>query len=142
MRIGVFLTPLLVLALCQTVCLVEALVLPNFYPFGASEGDKVVPRNDDGSSGRVPISTPFPFFDHYHNSLFVSISTQLLYRLMKKRQNSLFRRFIPVFVLFCWFFFFITIRYSNYLKQQDLDCGRSYHDYISFNVSVVVACRS
>ena len=57
-------------------------MLPNFYPFGASEGDQVVLRNDDGSSGEVPISILFPFFDQNHNSLFVSIRILLcsLYR--------------------------------------------------------------
>lgn len=54
--------------------ILEALVLPNFYPFGQSEGDQLVPTNDDGSSGTIPISIPFPFFDRNHNSLFVSIT--------------------------------------------------------------------
>ncbi|CAH3144389.1 unnamed protein product [Pocillopora meandrina] len=52
--------------------ILEALVLPNFYPFGQSEGDQLVPTNDDGSSGTIPISVPFPFFDRNHNSLFVN----------------------------------------------------------------------
>lgn len=51
----------------------EARKLKNFYPFGESEGDKVVSPNDDGSSGEVPISFPFPFFGQDHKSLFVSI---------------------------------------------------------------------
>ena len=51
----------------------EARKLKNFYPFGESEGDKVVTPNDDGSSGEVSISFPFPFFGQDHNSLFVSI---------------------------------------------------------------------
>ena len=55
--------------------LAEALTLPNFYPFGANEGDKVVPKNDDGSSGPVQISIAFPFFDENHRSLYVSITT-------------------------------------------------------------------
>lgn len=54
--------------------ILEALVLPNFYTFGQSEGDQLVPTNDDGSSGTIPISIPFPFFDRNHNSLFVSIT--------------------------------------------------------------------
>ena len=48
--------------------------LPNFYPFGQSEGDQLVPTNDDGSSGTIPISISFPFFERNHNSLFVSIT--------------------------------------------------------------------
>ena len=51
----------------------EAMKLGNFYPFGESEGDKVVTPNDDGSSGEVSISFPFPFFGQEHDSLFVSI---------------------------------------------------------------------
>ena len=51
----------------------EARKLKNFYPFGESEGDQVVTPNDDGSSGEVSISFPFPFFGQDHNSLFVSI---------------------------------------------------------------------
>ena len=81
MGFAIFVIPVLVLVLCQSVCLVEALVLPNFYPFGASEGDQLVPDVDDGSSGEVPISISFPFFGQNHSSLFVSISTHLLYRL-------------------------------------------------------------
>ncbi|KAL9985251.1 hypothetical protein ACROYT_G007629 [Oculina patagonica] len=50
----------------------EADVLQNFYPFGQSEGDLLLPANDDGSSGTVPISIPFPFFDRNHDSLFVN----------------------------------------------------------------------
>jgi len=71
MRFGVFLITLL-LSACQFVIL-ESHKLPNFYPFGANEGDKIVPPNDDGSSGEVKISVPFPFFDQNHKSLFVSI---------------------------------------------------------------------
>ena len=52
----------------------DAIVLPNFYPFGQSEGDQLVPTNDDGSSGTIPISISFPFFERNHNSLFVSIT--------------------------------------------------------------------
>ena len=77
MEFRAFLLPVLLFAWQQVVVL-EALVLPIFFPFGASEGDQTVPSNDDGSSGRVSISVSFPFFDHNHNSLFVSIT--LLYK--------------------------------------------------------------
>lgn len=46
--------------------------LSDFYPYGRENGDSVVPTNDDGSSGRVDIAFPFPFFDVEHKSLFVS----------------------------------------------------------------------
>lgn len=48
--------------------------LEDFYPYGPENGDSAVPTNDDGSSGRVNIGFPFPFFDDEHESLFVSIS--------------------------------------------------------------------
>jgi len=43
-----------------------------FYPFGEDEGDSVAPVNDDGSTGAVPISTGFPFFNKTYQQLFVS----------------------------------------------------------------------
>ncbi|XP_078360279.1 protein mesh-like [Oculina patagonica] len=71
MKINVILIPLLLLA-CDEIIISEAVVLPNFYPFGQNEGDQLLPKNDDESSGPVPISVPFPYFDKYHNSLFVN----------------------------------------------------------------------
>lgn len=56
--------------------------LPRLYPFGGNEGDQSVERNDDGSSGEVPLSIPFPYFDQNHKSLFVSII--LLYHVVHK----------------------------------------------------------
>ena len=50
------------------------LPLPDrFYHFGTELGDEVAPVNDDGSTDRVPISTPFPYFDSFFSYLFVSI---------------------------------------------------------------------
>ena len=49
--------------------------LEDFYPYGPQNGDTSVPTNDDGSSDRVNIGFPFPFFDEDHESLFVSIAT-------------------------------------------------------------------
>ncbi len=43
-----------------------------FYPFGAEEGDLIAAVNDDGSTDLIPIATEFPFFDHLHDSLYVS----------------------------------------------------------------------
>ena len=47
--------------------------LGDFYPYGSANGDTSVPTNDDGSSGRVNIAFPFPFFDVEHEFLFVSL---------------------------------------------------------------------
>lgn len=72
MSFGVFLALRLLFVWGQIVFLTEALVLPNFYPFGPSEGEQIVQQVDDGSSGEVQISIPFPFFDQNHRALFVS----------------------------------------------------------------------
>ena len=41
------------------------LTLDDLYPFGNQ-------KNDDGSSGEIPISTLFPFFNHQHQKLIVN----------------------------------------------------------------------
>ena len=46
---------------------------PHFYPYGPAVGDKTIAPNDDGSSGKLPISTQFPYFDERHDSLYVSL---------------------------------------------------------------------
>ncbi|XP_033733509.1 mucin-like protein [Pecten maximus] len=43
-----------------------------FYPFGRAVLDHDFPKNDDGSSSRVNISTLFPFFNSQHDSLYVN----------------------------------------------------------------------
>lgn len=54
-----------------------------FYPYGLPVDDKSVYINDDGSSPEIPISTLFPFFNHQHGHLIVSIinANETLYRL-------------------------------------------------------------
>ena len=47
--------------------------LSDFYPYGVSEGDAVLPPNDDGNSGEIQISILFPYFDKNHGSLYVSM---------------------------------------------------------------------
>ena len=74
MKFSVFYITYFVYSCYQISFLTEAVALSKFYPFGTSEGDQIVTPNDDGSSGEVQISIPFPFFDQYHNSLFVSIA--------------------------------------------------------------------
>ncbi|XP_022088983.1 protein mesh-like [Acanthaster planci] len=51
------------------------------FPHGVAEGDTFLPPNDDGSSGRVPISNLFPFFDHNYDSLFVNTNGLLSFGL-------------------------------------------------------------
>ncbi|XP_069107045.1 protein mesh-like [Argopecten irradians] len=46
--------------------------LEDFYPYGAAQGDTDFPKNDDGSSPVVTISTLFPFFNNQHYSLYVN----------------------------------------------------------------------
>ena len=52
----------------------QALPAPDhFYPYGPGVGDTTAPVNDDGSSGKILISTLFPYFDKVHDSLYVSL---------------------------------------------------------------------
>lgn len=48
--------------------------LDEFYPYGHEHGDKRAPTNDDGSTPPIPVSSVFPFFNHQHDSLIVSIN--------------------------------------------------------------------
>lgn len=47
--------------------------LGDFYPFGREHGDQQTPRQDDGGSGLMEISAPFPFFGDRHSGLYVSV---------------------------------------------------------------------
>ena len=51
---------------------VAVVELRDFYPYGSSNGDTVMQRDDDGSSGIINIAFPFRFFGEDHNSLYVS----------------------------------------------------------------------
>jgi len=44
----------------------------NLFPFGFSEGDMTVPRFLVGSSPRIDLCSPFPFFGTSETSLYVS----------------------------------------------------------------------
>ncbi|NXO00460.1 SNED1 protein, partial [Rhinopomastus cyanomelas] len=41
------------------------------YPFGPEQQDRVTPKLDDGTSPRLPLATPFPFYGRQHRSLYV-----------------------------------------------------------------------
>ncbi|XP_062913374.1 alpha-tectorin-like [Mobula hypostoma] len=43
-----------------------------FYPFGNGSGDITTPVSDDGSSPSISISTSFPFFERFYDSLYVN----------------------------------------------------------------------
>ena len=45
----------------------------NLFPFGFSEGDLTVPRFVDGSSPRIDLSTPVPFFGTTEMAIYVSL---------------------------------------------------------------------
>lgn len=53
--------------------LLSAVPLVSFYPYGTSAGDSMLPRNDDGVSGAIPLSVPFNFFARSPTSLYVSL---------------------------------------------------------------------
>ncbi|XP_033727091.1 protein mesh-like isoform X2 [Pecten maximus] len=50
----------------------HSIPIDEFYPFGESYGDSDFPKNDDGSSPAVTISTLFPFFNNQHDVLYVN----------------------------------------------------------------------
>ena len=47
----------------------------NLFPFGLSEGDMTVPRSSFGTSSRIELCTPFPFFGTLETALYVSLTT-------------------------------------------------------------------
>ena len=52
---------------------VEAVPLASFYSFGSSAGDTSLPRNDDGYSPLITLTTAFPYFGTNPNTLYVSV---------------------------------------------------------------------
>ena len=66
-------TLLALVVLLSAVLAEEPLPSPaHFYPYGPGIGDQTVPTNDDESSGKIFVSTMFPYFDERHDSLYVS----------------------------------------------------------------------
>ena len=49
-----------------------SLPLSQFYPYGVSNGDTALSSNDDGGSGKIPLSSPFRYFGLHRRSLYVS----------------------------------------------------------------------
>ena len=62
-------TILLILYFGSVICI----TVDDFAPYGPEHGDTRAPTNDDGSTPQIPVSSLFPFFNHQHNSLIVSI---------------------------------------------------------------------
>lgn len=62
-------TLLLMLWFNSVICI----TVDDFAHYGAEHGDTRAPTNDDGSTSSIPVSSLFPFFNHQHNSLIVSI---------------------------------------------------------------------
>jgi len=64
---------LFVLILAGSVDSLSDPSLPNiFFPFGADEGDRIVPVSDDGSSPELRIIGGFTFFGIRRNTVYVS----------------------------------------------------------------------
>jgi len=68
------LLPVLWLAV-QVYSLTDPAVPIMFYPFGADEGDSIVPVGDDVSSTAVSIETSFPFLFGSYSTVYVSIES-------------------------------------------------------------------
>ncbi|XP_073244634.1 uncharacterized protein [Porites lutea] len=62
----------LFVGIVQLITACSSLSMSEFYPYGVGNGDTELPANDDGSSGEIPISILFPYFDRNHDSLFVN----------------------------------------------------------------------
>ena len=54
---------------------VRCIPLDDFYPFGEivneTLNETLLPRNDDGSSPRITLSSVFPFFDENYETVYV-----------------------------------------------------------------------
>lgn len=68
----------LFVGIVQLITACSSLSMSEFYPYGVGNGDTELPANDDGSSGEIPISILFPYFDRNHDSLFVSTVVSLI----------------------------------------------------------------
>ena len=66
---------LLGIALCVGLVanrMVYAILRSEFYDFGGSVGDDVLPRNDDGASSAITLDVTFNFFGSSQTSIYVS----------------------------------------------------------------------
>ena len=45
-----------------------------FFPFGEAAGDKILGIGDDNSSPKLYLAHSFPFFDEFHDSLWVNMN--------------------------------------------------------------------
>lgn len=62
---------------CIGLKTVFPLMLSEFYSFGKENGDKSIPRVDDGNSGRITLSKNVQFLGKSSSSLFVSIPVMI-----------------------------------------------------------------
>jgi len=62
-------TFVLILYFNSVICI----TVRDFAPYGPKSNDTQASPNDDGSTPPILISSLFPFFNHQHNSLIVSI---------------------------------------------------------------------
>ena len=98
---------LLILTILTTfIPTIIGLTLGDLYPFGNQIGDTPMAKNDDGSTGEIPISTLFPFFNHQHQKLIVS------------------KMIVYIQIRYCFFLF------ENYLKAASPI--KNYHHNFTF----------
>jgi hypothetical protein len=64
-----YITILLIVYINSVICI----TVHDFAPYGLEHGDTRAPTNDNNSTSSIPISSLFPFFNHQHDSLIVSI---------------------------------------------------------------------
>ena len=59
-------------------CMVYAIPLDQFYDYGTTAGDDVLPKSDDGASPAIPLdSVDFNFFANNQSTCYVSFYTLL-----------------------------------------------------------------
>ena len=66
-------------ALMSLPRVVHAIPLSEFYPYGTSAGDAVLPRNDDGVSSAISLgASGFRYYGTSHSDIFLSFFTCLI----------------------------------------------------------------
>ena len=55
-------------------CFQKAFCIPlnDFFPFGTTQSDLALPRNDDRSSSAITLSVAYPYFDANYRVVYVS----------------------------------------------------------------------
>jgi len=64
--------------MCAVLCTAYTIPLSEFYPYGSSEGDSILGRNDDNGV-RITLEHIFPYFGENYTEFYVSLIYYTLY---------------------------------------------------------------